>query len=145
LQEPGQLPPSWEGGQQRCFRQAFFCGQRQFGEPHTPYALGQYIVQRLRDSGTLPPASAGSAGGIFSRAVPIGLPAGRRRRVLRVVFQQRTSQGRRILNVKYLLAQCGSWRYRPPGSKVEYSLNCSQVCRGGAGGIMCLTLRAGCG
>ena len=117
------LPPSFEGGNQRCFRNMFVCinGMRGSGLP--VYSYGQHVVQFYKPLGapSAPAAAAAAAagGGTIASTPATNAGAGAadascEARVLRIVFQKRGEghPGRAILNIQELLQRCNAWQYK---------------------------------
>ncbi|KAL4437120.1 hypothetical protein ABPG75_004259 [Micractinium tetrahymenae] len=139
-----QSPPSWEGGEQRCFDSLLICGRKfkpdkplELGLPQTAeeerarlkkavprenYGFGQGVVRWYRQRGLIPPppkpaAASGSSSSSTDRS-------GRR---LRVLFMRRDSGGRQLLTAEELARSCSTWRYQPPGGGGTVTAECRQV------------------
>ena len=148
-----QPPASYEGGEQRCFQTAFFCG-RNFpaaaglpaaeeaglgeeevqqrlaaGIPVEPYSYGQalaaYMQQKQQRRRHAPPdvISLQQAAAAAGGATERAATSGR----LRVALMRRGGEGRQILNAGELLERCNAWRYRPPGSTKPVTAECHEV------------------
>ncbi|PSC75686.1 LRR repeats and ubiquitin-like domain-containing protein isoform A [Micractinium conductrix] len=147
-------PPSFEGGEQRCFASLLVCGRRfrpakplQWGlpqgaeaepdalrhaVPRENYGFGQEVVQYVqRQSGSSSSSGSGSgsksASNSGSRFLGIGGGGGSGRQPLRVRFMQRDSGGRQLLNIAELVAACNAWRFTPPGGGPPLTADCRQV------------------
>ena len=120
------LPPSFEGGDQRCFRHMFVCNNGVRGSGLPVYSYGQHLVEYYKPllaPPVLAAAAAGSAGGSKPTSVPdagAGAAASGKARVLRIVFQKRGEghPGRAILNIRELLQRCNEWQYEAPSGRV---------------------------
>lgn len=133
----GGPPLSWEGGEQRCFHDLFFCGEKigtaktarpgaarlEGGVPRELGAWGQELVahvqQQQQEQATPQDGARGRKGGGASRR-------------LKVLFLRRDSEGRQLLNAEELLQRCNDWRVRDPESGAALTAECRQVSRGGA-------------
>ncbi|KAL4436680.1 hypothetical protein ABPG75_003819 [Micractinium tetrahymenae] len=134
--QEGGPPLSWEGGEQRCFKDLFFCGEKigtakgaapgdarlKGGVPRELGAWGQELVahvqrqqeqQGQQDQQPRPPNDASDRGG------------GSRR--LKVLFLRRDSEGRQLLNAEELVRCCNGWKGRDPGSGAALTAECRQV------------------
>lgn len=118
---PPPKPPSYEGTEQRCFRQLFFCGNGTLGTPSTQYRLGQHMVQWMRKEQLLPQPAAPPCTGACKLRLRGGIVT------LRLAFHKRSSSGRQLLNTAELIEQCKGWTYVPRGGRTTYKLECSEV------------------
>ncbi|KAL4435209.1 hypothetical protein ABPG77_001891 [Micractinium sp. CCAP 211/92] len=132
--QEGGPPLSWEGGEQRCFQEMFFCGEKigtaksarpgdarlEGGVPRELGAWGQELVahvqqqQQEQQQATPQDEARGRKGG----------GAGRR---LKVLFLKRDSEGRQLLNAEELVQRCNGWRGHDPESGAALTAECQQV------------------
>ena len=131
---PGGLPPpSLEGSEQRCFQHLLVCGRSTRGkEPTALYQFGQAVAQqtRLQQQQQLAAAGPGQVDSEDSSSSSSNSSGGRGSGRLKVVFVQRGSVGRQLLNVAELVRRCNSWHYRLPGASADsagMSADCGQV------------------
>lgn len=121
-----QLPRSYEGGDQRCFKQLFVCTKHNLGQPYMQHALGQHVVQQLQRAGMVP--SSAPRCGITCANDP-AKRGGSSQITLHVTFHKRPGKSRQLLNAPELVAECNSWEYRPAVSAVAFVAKCSEVRR----------------
>lgn len=170
--DPSAPPPSFEGGEQRCFQTAFFCGrnflmdtglppeeeaalgqaerQERLAEavPQEPYSFGQavsaFLQQRRGQQGQAGEPLAQDAISLQDAAAAWG--QGRQRAAtngrLRIGLMKRGGEGRQLLNSEELLQSCNAWSYTPPGSSMPVTAECHEVGRGPSGCFLCC-MRAG--
>lgn len=128
----GLPPPSAEGNEQRCFQHLLVCGRTTRGkEPTELYQFGQAVAQQTQHHHQQLAADAPVQVGSGDSSSDSSGSSGR----LRVVFVQRGSVGRQLLNVAELVQRCNSWHYRLPNTSAGsagISADCRQVRWGSA-------------
>ena len=128
---------SFEGGEQRCFRNLFVCG-RDFDVPREFYGFGQSVVQQRQQAQGQAQTQQQQQ---QQESAPLQLSERRQdgqqeqQRRLRVRFIRRISLGRQLTNLPELVERCNSWRYRLPNSTVTLVADCGTVRGVGVGAV----------
>ena len=144
----GPLPPSFEGTEQRCFKNMFVCAHDIATKKWQLHAYGQHLVRHYQGGelvrsmpeqqppgeGTLPPLppesvlrqlgkrrKGGRKGGGGGEDASSSSGSGADGEVqLRIVFQKREGNDRQLLNAGELVERCNAWRYTAPsGARVR--------------------------
>ena len=151
--DPQQAPASWEGGEQRCFQDVYFCGQKielargapreheavwseaertaalAKAVPIEPFSYGQAVVQhetqQLRQGQAAEDGISLQAAEAAAAAKPQQEQRSKSSGRLKVLLMKRGGEGRQILNADELLERCNAWQYRAPNGTA--TADCREV------------------
>jgi hypothetical protein len=153
--EQQQAPASWEGGEQRCFQDVFFCGQKielargapreheaAWSEaerttalakavPIEPFSYGQAVVhyemQQPREGQAAEDGISLQVAAAAAAPKPEQEERSKSSGRLKVLLMKRGGEGRQILNADELLEQCNAWQYRAPNGTAIATADCREV------------------
>ncbi|KAL4443683.1 hypothetical protein ABPG75_011420 [Micractinium tetrahymenae] len=150
------LRPSFEGGQQRCFRSLFVCARGLNITRWPLHGLGQKLARHYRTQlpallpeappvvaasssavaaeGSAAPSAAANHGGGSNSGGSSGSKSGSStgsssastERILRIIFHKRSSADRQLLNAAELVQRCNAWRHTTSGGQ-RLRASCQEI------------------